>query len=217
MAGTDLRGEPPPPRIEGSIDLWSAPSHLLRRCHQRAQELFKAALAPLGITAQQLSVLYALVEQPGLNQQRLAVVTGWDRNTLAAMLRRLAAQHWVERRRDPGDARSIPAGRRAKARGRRSCRVRERRRGRTATGRNRRARRPEAPAAPAPEPPTKRDDKAFATIPRCERRWVARILAFAKAGVARSSLCPRRRVVDVRGAAAVIRCPHDRACDHRPG
>ena len=39
----------------------------------------------------------------------------------------------------------------------------------------------------------------------------------AKAGVARSSLCPRRRVVDVRGAAAVIRSPHDRACDHRPG
>lgn len=106
MAGTDLRGEPPPPRIEGSIDLWSAPSHLLRRCHQRAQELFKAALAPLGITAQQLSVLYALVEQPGLNQQRLAVVTGWDRNTLAAMLRRLAAQQWIERRRDPGDARA---------------------------------------------------------------------------------------------------------------
>jgi MarR family transcriptional regulator, lower aerobic nicotinate degradation pathway regulator len=89
-----------------TFDLWSSPGHLLRRCHQRSHEIFNELLGDTGVTRQQFSVLWALQQNPDANQQRLSEVTGWDRNTLAAMLGRLVDQKLIERSRDPEDARA---------------------------------------------------------------------------------------------------------------
>ena len=72
-------------------------SHLLRRAHFLAEELFSQEFAAESITPRQKAALVTLYQQPGLNQNSLADRLFMDRNTVAEMVRRLAANGLVRR------------------------------------------------------------------------------------------------------------------------
>jgi DNA-binding MarR family transcriptional regulator len=95
----------PSPAIERFI-LTDAPGHLLRRCHQRSEELFTAAVGKDGPTRQQIAVMITVCQQPGATQTELVARTGIDKNTLAQMINRLVARGLLERKRSPSDTRA---------------------------------------------------------------------------------------------------------------
>jgi DNA-binding MarR family transcriptional regulator len=86
--------------------LADAPGHLLRRCHQRSEELFTAAVGKDGPTRQQIAVLVTVCQQPGGTQTELVGRTGIDKNTLAQMINRLVSRGLLERRRSADDPRA---------------------------------------------------------------------------------------------------------------
>src|SRR5262245_29800455 len=75
-----------------------------------------AALAPLGLTADQFVLLTALAGGEGVTQKELVGRTGSDPNTMSEMLARLEAKGLVERRRhaEDGRARSVSLTRRGR-------------------------------------------------------------------------------------------------------
>ncbi len=92
------------------------PGHLLRRCQQRAVDLFVEACGAEGPTPRQFALLLCLAQNPGISQTALVARSGIDRSTLAEMLRRMIGRGLAARERAPGDARSYrvtitPAGR----------------------------------------------------------------------------------------------------------
>jgi DNA-binding MarR family transcriptional regulator len=86
--------------------LADAPGHLLRRCHQRSEELFTAAVGTDGPTRQQIAVLVTVCQRPGASQAELVSLTGIDKNTLTHMIGRLIERGLLQRRRAEGDART---------------------------------------------------------------------------------------------------------------
>jgi DNA-binding MarR family transcriptional regulator len=86
--------------------LEDVPSHLLRRAHFKAEEIFAATFAEEGVTPRQKAALVLLHQEPGLNQNSLAERLSMDRNTVAEMVRRMSTSGLVERRPSPGDARA---------------------------------------------------------------------------------------------------------------
>ncbi len=72
-------------------------THLLRRAHFMAEEFFAQEFASESITPRQKAALVILYQQPGLNQNSLADRLFMDRNTVAEMVRRLAANGLVRR------------------------------------------------------------------------------------------------------------------------
>lgn len=81
-------------------------SHLLRRCHQLADDLYAAESGRGGLTARQHAVLAAINAHHGASQASLVEATGIDRSTLAEMLSRLIARDYVTRKRLTEDARA---------------------------------------------------------------------------------------------------------------
>lgn len=81
-------------------------SHLLRRAHFKAEELFAAEFQDESVTPRQKAALIMLYQHPGMNQNSLAESLFMDRNTIAEMIRRLAGNHLIERRTDESDARA---------------------------------------------------------------------------------------------------------------
>jgi DNA-binding MarR family transcriptional regulator len=103
------RPAPRPPRLAPAIQtfaLASAPGHLLRRCHQRSEELFTAAVGPDGPTRQQVALLISACQHPDASQADLVALTGIDKNTLTQMINRLTERGLLERRRSARDART---------------------------------------------------------------------------------------------------------------
>lgn len=97
------------PRLPASVQgfaLRDAPGHLLRRCHQRSEELFTEALGSDGPTRQQIALLVTVCQHPAASQAELVSLTGIDKNTLTQMIRRLIARGLLERRRGEHDART---------------------------------------------------------------------------------------------------------------
>jgi DNA-binding MarR family transcriptional regulator len=72
-------------------------SHLLRRAHFLAEELFSHEFAAESITPRQKAALVMIYQHPGLNQNSLADRLFMDRNTVAEMVRRLAANGLIRR------------------------------------------------------------------------------------------------------------------------
>ncbi len=72
-------------------------SHLLRRAHFSAEELFAREFAQESITPRQKAALVILYQQPGLSQNALAAQLHMDRNTVAEMVKRLAASGLIRR------------------------------------------------------------------------------------------------------------------------
>jgi DNA-binding MarR family transcriptional regulator len=105
----------PPSKPIAAFTLGDAPGHLLRRAHQRSEELFSSALGPEGPTRQQVALLVTTCQHPEATQARLVELTGIDKNTLTQMIGRLTQRGLLERRRAPDDARAnqivaTPAG-----------------------------------------------------------------------------------------------------------
>ena len=94
------------PAVVQQFALYDAPGHLLRRCHQRSEELFTEALGPDGPTRQQVALLVTASQHPDLSQAELVELTGIDKNTLAQMIKRLTARGLLVQRRGQHDART---------------------------------------------------------------------------------------------------------------
>lgn len=86
--------------------LRDAPGHLLRRCHQRSEELFTAAVGKAGPTRQQIAVLVTACQHPEASQADLVQMTGIDKNTLTQMINRLVDRGLLQRERTEHDART---------------------------------------------------------------------------------------------------------------
>ncbi len=108
MAHTDPRDavEPSVRRILDEFRLEEVPSHLLRRAHFAAEELFAREFAAEGLTPRQKATLVILYQHPGLNQNELADRLFMDRNTVAEMAKRLAANGLIDRMPAPEDQRA---------------------------------------------------------------------------------------------------------------
>jgi DNA-binding MarR family transcriptional regulator len=72
-------------------------SHLLRRAHFMAEELFAREFADESLTPRQKAALVIVYQQPGLNQNALADRLFMDRNTVAEMVKRLVASGLLHR------------------------------------------------------------------------------------------------------------------------
>jgi DNA-binding MarR family transcriptional regulator len=94
-ASVELR--PDVRRILDGFRLEDVGSHLLRRAHFLAEELFAREFAAEAITPRQKAALVIVHQQPGLNQNALADRLYMDRNTVAEMVRRLVATGLLRR------------------------------------------------------------------------------------------------------------------------
>jgi DNA-binding MarR family transcriptional regulator len=91
--------------LEG-FELRDVVSHLLRRAHFRAEEIFNERAGRFGLTPRQKALLIVAYRHPGANQSELAERIAIDRNTIAEMLSRMVKAGLLVRSKDPGDARS---------------------------------------------------------------------------------------------------------------
>src|SRR3954463_11749621 len=98
-----LRG---PRKTANGFDLAQAPSHLLRRCVQYANDLFSQEPAASDLTKQQFTVLAAVEQNEGMSQTDLVAITGIDRSTLAEMIRRMIEKGLLDRERTEADQRA---------------------------------------------------------------------------------------------------------------
>lgn len=105
----DPAGEPGATASYPDLDryrLEDAPGHLLRRCQQRAVELFTEELGPQRVTPRQFALLVTVYQRPGLTQTDLVGVTGIDRSTVGDMLDRLVRRGLIKRKRSGKDQRA---------------------------------------------------------------------------------------------------------------
>jgi DNA-binding MarR family transcriptional regulator len=86
-------------------DLDQTVVHLIHRAYQRAEEAFQSEAAG-HLTPRQYVLLTSIAHTEGASQTDLAGVTGIDRSTTAAMVRRLARKGLVHRRRARYDTRA---------------------------------------------------------------------------------------------------------------
>jgi DNA-binding MarR family transcriptional regulator len=96
---------------------------LLKHAFLGLEELNDRALAPLGLTARELSLLMAVAGLESASQQEIAQALGIDRTTMVTYVDLLEGKDLVRRRPDPRDRRRnvvevTPEGRRALERGR---------------------------------------------------------------------------------------------------
>jgi DNA-binding MarR family transcriptional regulator len=94
------------PRKTDGFDLSLSPSHLIRRCSQRANDLFSQEPGASDLTKTQLTVLAAVEDNEGASQTKLVAMTKIDRSTLAEMMRRMIDKGLLHRERTESDARA---------------------------------------------------------------------------------------------------------------
>jgi DNA-binding MarR family transcriptional regulator len=87
------------------FDFSNAPGHLIRRAHQVSVALFMEAAADADITQVQFAILNALIDQPGMDQVRLAQAVALDPATSGSVIGRLEKKGWIIRQRDEADRR----------------------------------------------------------------------------------------------------------------
>ena len=102
-------------RRVANYPLGEAPGHLIRRCQQRAIDLFVEEVGDGGPTPRQFAVLLTVYQKPGMTQADLVRITGIDRSTLAEIIRRLTDRGRIARVRMAADRRAnalelTPAG-----------------------------------------------------------------------------------------------------------
>lgn len=117
VAATDARRllAPAVRRTLDDFHLADIGSHLLRRAHFVAEELFAQEFSDESLTPRQKAALVTCYRQPGLNQNALADQLFMDRNTVAEMVKRLVAAGLLQRLPAKGDQRAYelflaPAG-----------------------------------------------------------------------------------------------------------
>jgi DNA-binding MarR family transcriptional regulator len=92
--------------ILDSFVLHNIVSHLLRRAHFAAEELFAREFSDEQITPRQKATLIAVYQRPGVSQKMLAEHLFMDRVTVAEMVNRLVARRLIERRPSAEDQRA---------------------------------------------------------------------------------------------------------------
>lgn len=80
-----------------SFQLEMVGSHLLRRAHFMAEELFSQEFCDESLTPRQKAALIIVYQHPGLNQNALADRLFMDRNTVAEMVKRLVGAELLNR------------------------------------------------------------------------------------------------------------------------
>ena len=84
-------------KILDDFRLENVVSHLLRRAHFAAEEMFSLEFSDESITPRQKAALIIAYQHPGLNQNALADRLFMDRNSVAEMVKRLAATGLLQR------------------------------------------------------------------------------------------------------------------------
>src|SRR3569833_790818 len=105
-------------RPGNGFDLSEAPSHLIRRCQQFYGDLYAREAGGKELTKQQFTLLCVLVLFVGSCLTALVEISGFDRSTLAEMVRRMLEKGLLSRERTEEDQRAnavaiSPAGRKA--------------------------------------------------------------------------------------------------------
>lgn len=93
-------------RLLADFRLEEIASHLLRRAHFAAEEMFAKEFAEESITPRQKAALVVLYQNPGIGQNALADKLFMDRNTVAEMVKRMTATGLMSRRPSPNDQRA---------------------------------------------------------------------------------------------------------------
>ena len=89
------------PKVRDILDnfqLEDIASHLLRRAHFHAEDMFAREFANEGITPRQKAALISVYRHPGQSQKALAERLYMDHNTVADMVSRLVASGLLDRR-----------------------------------------------------------------------------------------------------------------------
>lgn len=81
-------------------------SHLLRRAHFHAEEMFAREFADEALTPRQKAALISVYQHPGQNQKALAERLFMDHNTVADMVSRLVSSGLLDRRNAKEDKRA---------------------------------------------------------------------------------------------------------------
>jgi DNA-binding MarR family transcriptional regulator len=81
-------------------------SHLLRRAHFRAEDIFVEQAGSVGMTPRQKALLITAYQRPGASQSEIAEAIAIDPNTVAEMVSRMVRAGLLRRRRAPDDARA---------------------------------------------------------------------------------------------------------------
>lgn len=84
-------------RILDTFVLREIGSHLLRRAHFVAEDLFTREFADESLTPRQKAALVTVYQNPGLSQNALADHLHMDRNTVAAMVKRMVDASMLQR------------------------------------------------------------------------------------------------------------------------
>jgi DNA-binding MarR family transcriptional regulator len=81
----------------GMAYIYDRPGFLLRRCHQISVSIFRESCAELDLTPAQFGVLYAVEQNPGVEQIGVATMLGLDRSTTANVVDRLISRDFARR------------------------------------------------------------------------------------------------------------------------
>jgi DNA-binding MarR family transcriptional regulator len=79
----------PPTSTDESFDLSNNVNYLLRRAHQRAEDLFAEAMNGLDVTPRQATLLYNIGQNAGTSLTELTRISGIDRGTISEMVPRM--------------------------------------------------------------------------------------------------------------------------------
>ena len=88
-----------------AVALEEQPGYYIRRLQQIAVAIFLEETQAHGITPVQYAALYAVHEQPGLDQRTLASSIGFDTSTIGGVIDRLERRGLIERQASPTDRR----------------------------------------------------------------------------------------------------------------
>lgn len=98
--------DPPDFLALDNLRLAGVVGHLLRRCQQRAVEIFVDEVGEDGPTPRQFAILLTVYQNDGINQTDLVQLSGVDRSTLTEMLKRMVDRGLLRRERAPEDLRT---------------------------------------------------------------------------------------------------------------
>lgn len=93
-------------QVINDFTLNSVAGHLIRRCQQRAVDLFVDEVGEDGPNPRQFAVLISVFQNPGMSQTALVEASGIDRSTLTEVLRRMIDRGMISRSRTPTDMRA---------------------------------------------------------------------------------------------------------------
>jgi|TARA_B110000196_G_C21044940_1_gene614348 DNA-binding MarR family transcriptional regulator len=89
-----------------AFTLRNAPGHLIRRCQQRAVDLFVEEVGESGPNTRQFAVLINVFQNPGMSQTALVEASGIDRSTLTEVLKRMIDRGMISKARAREDQRT---------------------------------------------------------------------------------------------------------------